>query len=88
MSESHSEKYFSKLIIGISALTASVFISFLCIFENMAKKGDWYFWAAFVAFLLCSGVYFSLHAIAHKIKSDFSRRAKQRDNLRSRSEIS
>jgi hypothetical protein len=86
MSESHSERYFAKLIVGISALTASVFVTFLCIFEKMARQGNWYFWALFVAFLVCSGVYFSMQAIAHKIKSDFSRRAKQRENFKSKVE--
>ncbi len=86
MSDSHSEKYFAKLIVGISSLTAAVFITFMCIFEKMAKQGDWYFWAAFVAFLLCSGVYFSMQAAAHKVKSDFSRRAKQREAFKTKAQ--
>jgi thiosulfate reductase cytochrome b subunit len=86
MSDSHSEKYFSKLIVAISSLTGAVFVIFLCVFEKMAKQGDWYFWAAFVAFLLCAGVYFAIQAVTHKIKSDFSRRAKQRESFKNKAE--
>lgn len=78
MSDSHSEKYFSKLLIGFASIISSVGVIFYAIFESGAKKGDWYFWAIVAAFLLCSGIYFSLTAFVHKIKSDLSRRAKQR----------
>ena len=78
MSNSHSEKYFSNLLIGFSALLGFSVITFYAIFE--AKKDtDWYFWAIAAAFLLCGGVYFCLIAVIHKVKSDFNRRAKQRE---------
>jgi hypothetical protein len=83
MSESHSEKYFGKLVIGFGAIVASIFIIFLAVFEA-GKQGDWYFWALFAAFLMCGGIYFTLQAMVHKVKSDFSRRAKQREAQRSR----
>lgn len=78
MSNSHSEKYFSNLLIGFSSLLGFSLITFYAIFE--AKKDtDWYFWAIAAAFLLCGGVYFCLIAVIHKVKSDFNRRAKQRE---------
>lgn len=84
MSDSHSERYFSKLLIGFGSLICSVLSIFYCVFETNTEKGDWYFWAIVAAFLLCSGVYFSLSAFVHKIKSDFNRRAKQRENHKER----
>ena len=79
---SHHERYFSKLLIGFASLTGSVIITFYAVFEA-AQKGDWYFWAAVAAFLLCGGIYFCLTAFVHKIKSDFSKRQKARDQMRS-----
>jgi len=81
MANSHQEKYFTKLLIGLASLIGSVLITFYAVFET-ARKGDWYFWAIVAAFLLCSGVYFSLSAFVHKIKSDFSKRQKARDQLK------
>ena len=78
MSNSHSEKYFSNLLIGFSALLGFSLLTFYAIFEAM-KDTDWYFWAVAAAFLLCGGVYFCLIAVIHKVKSDFNRRAKQRE---------
>lgn len=85
MSDSHSEKYFSKLLIGFASIISSVGVTFYAIFESGAEKGDWYFWAIVAAFLLCSGIYFSLSAFVHKIKSDLSRRAKQRQESKNSS---
>jgi hypothetical protein len=79
MSDSHKEKYFVKLLIGFSSIIASMLIIFFAIFE-LSKDTDWYFWAIVAAFLMCGGIYFSLQAFVHKVKSDFSRRQKQRDS--------
>ena len=78
MSDSHKESYFVKLLIGFSSIIASFIIIFYAIFE-LNKDSDWYFWAIFSGFLMCGGIYFSLQAFVHKIKSDFSRRQKQRE---------
>lgn len=80
MSDSHSEKYLVKLLVGFGSLITFVLVLFYAIFESGAQKGDWYFWAAVAAFLLCGGVYFCITAIVHKIKSDFSRRAREREH--------
>jgi len=78
MSDSHRNSYYTKMLIGFSAIIASALVTFYAIFE-LDKDTDWYFWALVAAFLLCSGIYFSLQAFVHKVKSDFSRRAKQRE---------
>jgi len=84
MSDSHKEKYFVKLLIGFSSIIASMLMIFYSIFE-LGKNTDWYFWAIVAAFLMCGGIYFSLQAFVHKVKSDFSRRQKQREAQKSHS---
>ncbi len=79
---SHHEKYFSKLLVGFLSLIGCILIIFYSVFEKGATKGDWYFWAIVAAFLLCSGIYFSLSAFVHKVKSDFSKRQKSREQQR------
>jgi protein-S-isoprenylcysteine O-methyltransferase Ste14 len=78
MKSSHKESYFIKLLIGFSSIIASIVIIFYAIFE-LSKDSDWYFWAIVAAFLMCGGIYFCLYAFVHKIKSEFSRRQKQRE---------
>ena len=80
---SHKERYFTKLLVGFAALIGHVLINFFVIFEGVAKRGEWYFWAAVTAFLLCGGIYFCLSAFVHKIKSDFNRRQQQREMQKS-----
>lgn len=76
---SHSERYFTKLLIAFASIIASVLIIFYCIFEVKGENKDWYYWAIVAAFLMCSALYFGLSAFVHKIKSEFSRRQKQRE---------
>jgi Microsomal signal peptidase 25 kDa subunit (SPC25) len=84
MSDSHKESYFVKLLIGFSSIIASIILIFYAIFE-LHKDSDWYFWAIVSAFLMCGGIYFSLQAFVHKVKSEFSRRQKQREMQKSQS---
>ncbi|MBI5857264.1 MAG: hypothetical protein HZB42_06405 [Sphingobacteriales bacterium] len=76
--KSHHDRYFGKLLLGFASIICSILVIFYAMFE-IGKDNDWYFWAIVAAFLLCNGIYFSLAAFVHKIKSDFSRRQKQRD---------
>lgn len=85
MKSSHRESYFVKLLIGFSSIIGSVIIIFYAMFE-LSKDSDWYFWAIVSAFLMCGGIYFCLYAFVHKIKSEFSRRQKQREQQKSFSE--
>lgn len=80
---SHKERYFTKLLIGFASLIGSVLVIFYSVFE-IKKDSDWYFWAIFSAFLLCSGIYFCLSAFIHKVKSEFSKRQQQRDMQKSK----
>jgi hypothetical protein len=82
MSDSHNESYFAKLLIGFASIIGSIIVIFYAIFE-LDKDSDWYFWAIFAAFLMCAGLYFSLQAFVHKVKSDFSRRRRQREEHKS-----
>jgi FtsH-binding integral membrane protein len=77
-SQSHRERYFTKLLIAFASIISSVLIIFYCIFEK-AKDSGWYFWAVVTAFLLCSGIFFGLQAFIHKMKSDLNQRYKQRE---------
>jgi predicted DNA repair protein MutK len=85
MSDSHKESYFVKLLLGFSSIIGSIILIFYANFE-LSKDSDWYFWAIVAAFLMCGGVYFCLYAFVHKIKSEFSRRQKQRDLQKSATE--
>lgn len=82
MPDSHKESYFVKLLLGFSSIIGSILLIFYAIFE-LNKDSDWYFWAIVSAFLMCGGIYFSLQAFVHKVKSEFSRRQKQREMQRS-----
>jgi hypothetical protein len=83
MSDSHSDRYIAKLLIGFGSIISSIAVIFYAIFESGAEKGDWYFWAIVAAFLLCGGIYFALTAFVHKVKSEFSKRSKQREMQKS-----
>jgi hypothetical protein len=76
---SHQERYFVKLMIGFVSLIGAVLVIYYSVFE-LPKNKDWYLWAVVAGFLLCGGMYFCLSAFVHKIKSDFSRRQKQRES--------
>ena len=82
MRSSHKENYFIKLLIGFSSIIGSIIIIFYSILE-LKPVSDWYFWAMVAAFLMCAGIYFSLQAFVHKIKSEFARRQKQREQQKS-----
>ena len=75
---SHSDKFFTKLLIGFGTIIAGVLVTYYSIFE-VDRKADWYFMAIVSAVLLCTGIYFCLAAFVHKVKSDFSKRQKMRE---------
>jgi len=77
-SSSHQERYFTKLLLGFASVTCSIFLILYACFER-TKDGDWYFWGIVASFLMCGGFFFLLTAFVHKIKSDFSKRQKVRD---------
>lgn len=84
---SHSEKYLVNLLIGFGSIITGILVLFYCMFEvERDNNTNWYFWAIVCAFLLCAGIYFCLTTFVHKIKSDFNRRAKQREAQKSKLE--
>ena len=70
---SHSDKYLTKLLFGLGAVMASIFVIVFAAFER-TKNGDWYFWGLVASILMCTGLFLLMSAFVHKIKADFSRR--------------
>ncbi|MEO7923760.1 MAG: hypothetical protein ABIR30_08770 [Chitinophagaceae bacterium] len=75
---SHADKYLSKLLFGFGAVISSIFVLIYAAFER-TKTGDWYFWGLVASVLLCAGLFLLMQAFVHKIKADFSRRQKVRE---------
>jgi uncharacterized membrane protein len=88
MSNSHQDKFITKLLIGITLIIVSVFVLFFTIYERSekaVKEEDWYWWAFAFAALQATGIILICSAYVHKTKSDFIRRQQQRDQDKSRS---
>ena len=75
MPNNHSNKYFSKMLLGISLVTAGIFLS-MFIVTNITFREDWFFWAFAVAILVNAGLLFLCNSIVHKIKADLIRKQK------------
>lgn len=78
MPNTHHEKYVSKMLIGFSAVILGVFTILYSSFEKTLVS-DWYFWAVIASTFICIGLYFLIHAILHKMKSDLIKRQKMRE---------
>ncbi|MEP6700968.1 MAG: hypothetical protein ABJA85_06620 [Bacteroidota bacterium] len=85
MSSSHSDKYLSKLLFGFGAVIASILSILYAAFER-TKTGDWYFWGIVASLLMCTGLFFLLSAFVHKVKAEFSKRQKVREQQKSPTE--
>lgn len=79
---SHSDKYLTKLLLGLGAVIASIFTLIFACFERV-KADDWYGWGLVASVLMCTGLMLLMQAFVHKIKADFSRRQKVRQQQRS-----
>lgn len=77
MSNSHQERFLTKILIGIACIMGSVFTVFFVFFER-PKSDDWYYWGLLSSALMAAGVIFCGSAFVHKMKSDLIRR--QRSN--------
>ena len=82
MSGRHRDQYITKLLVGFTSLSGCIFLVYYSILESQAEEGDWYFWAIVASFLLCAGIYFCTSAMVHKVKADFSRKQKSREEQR------
>ena len=78
MSNSHREKFVTNLLIGFSFVTGGVFAILYAAFERTQQE-DWYFWGIVASILINVGLFFLISAFVHKIKSDFARRQKHRE---------
>ena len=80
---SHSDKFLTKLLFGFAAVIAAVFVIIFACFER-TKEDEWYGWGLVASTLLCTGLYLLLSAFVHKVKSDFSRRQKSKEQQRTK----
>lgn len=74
----HRRKYELQLILSFILLLGFTGICFFTIFM-VEKVGTWYFLAGVAGIMLCGAAYFLSSATTHKIKSDISRKARQRE---------
>lgn len=82
MSNSHSEKFLTKLLFGFACVIGGIFFILFAAFDR-AKYDDWYPWAIVASVLICVGLYLLLSAFVHKVKSDFIRRQADKEKQRS-----
>ncbi len=78
MSNTHQEKFITKLLSGFAFVTGGIFVILYAAFERTHDE-DWYFWGIISSILINAGLYFLLNAFIHKVKSDFIKRQKQRE---------
>lgn len=82
MSNSHSEKFLTKLLFGFACVIGGIFFILFAAFDRV-KYDDWYPWAIVASVLICTGLYLLLSAFVHKVKSDFIRRQSEKEKQRS-----
>ncbi|MBK5271184.1 MAG: hypothetical protein JJE22_09235 [Bacteroidia bacterium] len=78
MSNKHGEKYITNLLFGFSFITIGILSILFAAFER-THEDDWYLWGIVAALVINTGLYFMLKAFVHKVKSDFIKRQKLRD---------
>lgn len=79
MSErAHQTKFFNHLVLGFLLIIGFSLFTYFTIFV-VQKIGTWYLLAGVAGLLLFGGIYFVAAAIGHKVKADFTRRARQRE---------
>ncbi|HSU29415.1 MAG TPA: hypothetical protein VLJ68_13605 [Chitinophagaceae bacterium] len=78
MSSKHIEKFITKLLLGFAFVTGGIMLIFYVTFERRQDE-DWYFWGIVASVLINAGLYFLLNAFVHKIKSDFIKRQRLRE---------
>lgn len=82
MSNSHGEKFLTKLLFGFAFIIGGIFFIMYACFDRV-EYDDWYPWAIVASVLICTGLYFLMSAFVHKVKSDFINRQKDKEKQRS-----
>ncbi len=82
MSNSHSERFLTKLLFGFGCVIGGIFFILFASFDRV-KYDDWYPWAIVASVLICTGLYLLLSAFVHKVKSDFIKRQKDKEKQKS-----
>ena len=78
MSNTHQDRYITKLLLGFTFITAGILLILYAAFERTREEG-WYFWGIVSSVLINAGLYFLMSAFVHKVKSDLIKRQKSRD---------
>ena len=78
MSNTHKEKFITKLLFGVGLITGGIFIVMYAAFER-ATKEDWYFWGIIASVIINAGILLICSGFVHKTKADLIRRQKMRE---------
>lgn len=78
MSNTHQEKFVTKLLVGFALVTCGIFVIMYAAFSKRPDD-EWYFWGILAAVAINTGLYLLLSAFVHKVKSDFIRRQKHKE---------
>lgn len=78
MSNKHGEKYITNLLFGFAFITIGVLSILFAAFER-SREDDWYIWGIISSLIINIGLYCFLKAFVHKVKSDFIKRQKLRE---------
>lgn len=82
MSNTHQEQFVTKMLVGFAFVTAGILLTFYTAFER-ARNEDWYLWGIVASVIINTGLYFLINAFVHKVKADFIKRQKQREQQKS-----
>ena len=82
MSNTHQDRYITKLLLGFTFITAGILLILYAAFER-TREEDWYFWGIIASVTFNIGLYLFMSAFVHKVKSDLIKRQKMRDQQKS-----
>lgn len=78
MSNSHQEKFITKILFGIALISGGIFVILYAAFNRTAKD-DWYFWGIISSVAVNTGVILIGSGYVNKTKSDLIKRQRQRE---------
>lgn len=78
MSNSHRQKYITRLLMGLGFVTGGVLVlAYISLVKS--RPNEWYVWVFAATVLINGGLLCLGSAVIHKVKSDLIRRQKQKD---------